>query len=200
MSEGSGKVAAMRPATAVVADLVARITPYDQLERQHIATTLDWLHTTDDIFRRQRPGIPSPHLAVYVVMVDPEARGIFLGHHRLAQLQLPTGGHVELDEHPRAAAYREAREELGSFPDFDVVGDDPLFLTTGAVRTTPAHTDISLWYAIRGDRSRQYRLDPAEFDGGRWWDLDPYGLPDTDPHLPRFIRKLDTILLPQECR
>ncbi|WP_405135517.1 NUDIX domain-containing protein [Nocardia sp. NBC_01388] len=190
----------MRPATAIVADLVTRITPYDELERQHIATTLDWLHSTDDIFRRHRPGTPSPHLAVYVVLVDPEARGIYLGHHRLAQLQLPNGGHVESDEHPWAAAHREAGEELGITPVFDVAGDRPLFLTVGTVRTTPVHTDISMWFAIRGDRAREYRLDPAEFDGGRWWDLDPYGLPETDPHLPRFIRKLDTVLLPQQCR
>ncbi|MEU0870620.1 MULTISPECIES: hypothetical protein [Nocardia] len=50
---------------------------------------------------------------------------------------------------------------------------------------------------IRGQRTRHYQLDPAEFDGGRWWDLDPHGLPATDPHLARFIRKLDAVLMPQ---
>ncbi|MEU6585922.1 NUDIX domain-containing protein [Nocardia sp. NPDC046763] len=188
----------MRPATAVVAELLSQIAPYDELERHHIATTLDWLHSTDDIFRRQRPGIPSPHLAVYVVMIDAEARGVYLGCHRLAGLEIPTGGHVEPGEHPTAAAHREACEELGITPRFDVVGEEPVFVTVGTVATTPPHIDVSLWYVIRGDRRRQYALDPAEFNGGRWWDLDPYGLPDTDPHLPRFLRKLDTILLPQE--
>lgn len=48
-----------------------------------------------------------------------------------------------------------------------------------------------LWYVIRGDRTRDYPLDPTEFDGGQWWDLDPDRLPATDPHLPRFILKLD---------
>lgn len=52
-------------------------------------------------------------------------------------------------------------------------------------------------YVIRGQRTRHYQLDPAEFDGGRWWDLDPHGLPATDPHLARFIRKLDAVLMPQ---
>ncbi|WP_327141308.1 NUDIX hydrolase [Nocardia sp. NBC_01327] len=190
----------MRPATAVVADLITGISPFDDLERHHITTTLDWLGSTDDIFRRAKPGIPSPHLAVYMVMVDPEARGVYLGQHRLAGLHLPMGGHVEADEHPLDAARREVGEELGIEAEFDVVGQQPLLLTSGTVGSTPRHTDISLWYVIHGIRARQYTLDPGEFDGGRWWDLDPYGLPATDPHLPRFLRKLDSILLPETRR
>ena len=157
--------------------------------------TLDWLGSTDDIFRRDKPATPSPHLVSYVALIDPQGRGIYLGRHRKAGLHLPMGGHVEPGEHPLAAARREAAEELGIEPSFDVVGEDPLFLTqTTTVGQTAGHVDVSCWFVVRGDRARQYRLDPGEFDGGFWWDLDPYGLPATDPHLPRFIRKLDSVL------
>ncbi|NNH71027.1 NUDIX domain-containing protein [Nocardia uniformis] len=188
----------MQPATAVVADIVAGISPYDDLEHRHIAMTLDWLETTDDIFRRATPATPSQHLVAYVVLVDPDARGVYLGRHRMAGLHLPMGGHVEPGEHPLTAARREAGEELGIDPVLDVVGEEPLFLTrTTTVGRTAGHVDVSLWHVVRGDRARQYPLDPAEFDGGRWWDLDPYGLPETDPHLPRFVRKLDSVLQPE---
>ncbi|MFJ4654520.1 NUDIX domain-containing protein [Nocardia sp. NPDC088792] len=186
----------MQPATAVVADIVEGISPFDDLERHHIATTLGWLQSTDDIFRRAKPATPSPHLVAYVVLVDPDARGVYLGRHRMAGLHLPMGGHVEPGEHPLTAARREAGEELGIDPAFDVVGEQPFFLTaTTTVGRTAGHVDVSLWHVIRGDRGREYSLDPVEFDGGQWWDLDPYGLPETDPHLSRFVRKLDSVLL-----
>ncbi|WP_442800075.1 NUDIX domain-containing protein [Nocardia sp. NBC_01730] len=88
------------------------------------------------------------------------------------------GGHVEPGEHPLTAARRETGEELGIEPVFDVVGEQPLFLTcTTTVGQSGSHVDISLWHVIRGDRARHYPLDPVEFNGGRWWDRDPYGLP-----------------------
>ncbi|MGF6882037.1 8-oxo-dGTP diphosphatase [Nocardia sp. GAS34] len=187
----------MGPATAVVADIVAGIAPFDDLERRHIAMTLDWLGSTDDIFRRAKPATPSPHLVAYVVLIDPGERGIYLGRHLKAGLHLPMGGHVEPNEHPLTAARREIVEELGIEPIFDLVGQAPLFLTrTTTVGQTAGHIDVSLWFAIGGERAHQYPLDPNEFDGGLWWDLDPYGLPATDPHLPRFIRKLDSVLTP----
>ncbi|MBU3061931.1 NUDIX domain-containing protein [Nocardia sp. NEAU-G5] len=190
--------AGMGPATAVVADIIAGITPFDDLEQRHMATTLDWLGSTDDIFRRAKPATPSPHLVAYVVLIDPRERGVYLGQHLKAGLHLPMGGHVEPGEHPLAAARREAAEELGIEALFDLVGDAPLFLTrTTTVGQTAGHIDVSLWFVARGERAREYPLDPDEFAGGLWWDLDPYGLPATDPHLPRFIRKLDSVLTPQ---
>ncbi|UFS98469.1 hypothetical protein [Nocardia huaxiensis] len=74
--------AAMHPATAVVADIVAGIPPFDDIENQDITMTLDWLGSTDDIFRRVKPATPTPHLVSYVVLVDPDERGVFLRLHR----------------------------------------------------------------------------------------------------------------------
>ncbi|MBL1076922.1 NUDIX domain-containing protein [Nocardia sp. 2] len=184
----------MQTATAVVADLVTALTPWDERERDHIAQTLAWLGSTDDIFRRIEPVTPSPHLVTYMVLVDPDERGIYLGMHRKAGLFLPMGGHVEPGEHPLAAAQREVREELGIEGSFDVVGERPLFLSVTAVPFPQPHVDISLWHVIRGNRSHAYSLDPGEFDGGRWWPLDAAALPESDPHLPRFVRKLDHTL------
>ncbi|MFD3430266.1 NUDIX domain-containing protein [Nocardia fluminea] len=191
----------MDPSTTAIAELVLAMTPFDDLEQQHIQQSLDWLAETTDVYRRIRPATPSPHLVSYVVLVDPTRRGIYLGVHRKSGLHLPMGGHLDPGEHPFAAARREAREELGVDPTFDVVEQRPLFVTmTSTVGPTAGHVDVSLWVVARGDRAAHYDPHPDEFDGGRWWDLDPHGLPDTDPHLGRFIRKLDTILQPTAVR
>ncbi|WP_406276875.1 NUDIX domain-containing protein [Nocardia sp. NBC_00881] len=185
----------MQAATAIVAETIRKIEPLDDLEREHIDTTLAWLAATDDIFRRVRPATPPRHLVAYVVLVDPDRRAVFLGHHLNAGLWLPTGGHVEPGEHPLTAARREAFEELGVHAEFSVIGDRPLMLTvTTTVGIDSGHQDVSAWYVIRGDRSREYALDPTEFAEGRWWDIDQHGLPETDPHFKRFLTKLDTQL------
>ncbi|MFI7524422.1 NUDIX domain-containing protein [Nocardia salmonicida] len=191
----------MDPSTAAVAELIAAMAPFDDLEQQHIEQTLDWLAATTDVYRRIPPATPSPHLVAYVVLVDPTERGLYLGRHRKSGLHLPMGGHLDPFEHPFAAARREAREELGIDASFDVVGQRPLFLTvTSTIGPTTGHVDVSLWFVARGDRASRPDLDPGEFGGGQWWDLDPHGLPDTDPHLGRFIRKLDTVLQPTTVR
>lgn len=190
----------MYPATALVHDVVQTIAPLDSLEQQHIDHTLAWLTDTDDIFRRAKPATPPQHLVSYVVLVDPDESGIFLGRHLLAGLHLPMGGHIEPGEHPLTAAKREATEELDIDAEFTVVGDSPLFLTvTQTVGKAHPHTDVSLWYVIRGSRSRDYALDPREFDGGHWWDIDSPTIPDSDPHLERFLTELRARLTSQNC-
>ncbi|MEU0542255.1 NUDIX domain-containing protein [Nocardia sp. NPDC005978] len=174
--------------TAAVAELITAIEPWDDREKAHIAQTLIWLASTDDIHRRIPPATPSPHLVVYTVLVDPGAESIFLGRHLKSGLDLPMGGHVDPGEHPLTAARREAREELNLTADFDVVGAAPFFLTVTPVLLPAPHTDITLWHVIRGDRATPYPLDPAEFSSGRWHPFTP--VPDSDPHLPRFLAKL----------
>ncbi|MGO4612995.1 NUDIX domain-containing protein [Nocardia sp. 2YAB30] len=85
----------------------------------------------------------------------------------MARLHLPTGGHVEPGEHPLSAARRETGEEPGIDLVFDIVDEQPLFLTcTTTVGQTGSHVDISLWHVICGNRARHYPLDPVAFDGG----------------------------------
>ncbi|MET7770227.1 NUDIX domain-containing protein [Nocardia sp. NPDC005366] len=185
----------MNPVTAGIAEIVGGVRAFDELERTHIATTLAWLASTDDVFRRVKPAVPPRHLVSYAVLVDPDAGAVFLGWHLLAGLWLPTGGHLDPGEYPLAAARREAYEELGIEAEFDVVGAEPLFLTvTTTVGRSGGHEDVSLWYVIRGDRTRDYALDPGEFDAGRWFDIEDFAVIECDPHFSRFLAKLDSAI------
>jgi 8-oxo-dGTP diphosphatase len=188
----------MQEGSARVRELVTGIVPADDVERSHQSGALAWLDGTQDIYRRAKPATPPQHLVSYIVLVDSGDLSVFLVDHILAGLWLPPGGHVEPGEDPAATARRETREELDIEADFSIAGDQPVFITV--TRTTGldrGHTDVSLWYVISGSPQLPITLDPAEFNGGRWWtaeEIESASPAIFDPHFGRFIRKLRSML------
>ncbi len=119
---------------------------------------------------------------------------MLLGDHIKAQLWLPTGGHVELNEHPRQTVVREALEEVNLDATFLKNNDHPFFITvTQTVGLTAGHTDVSLWYLLHGDMH-----DPLQFDRQEFTDMNWFGFNEIlqshpaifDPHMQRFTKKL----------
>lgn len=130
-----------------------------------------------------------PKHVSYFVLVDVNASKILLVDHKKAGLWLPAGGHVELNEHPKETVKREILEELQIPADFLL--QDPLFVTvTQTVGETAGHTDVSFWYVLQGDSERELRYDLEEFYGVYWFRVDEIPYERTDPHLKRFIQKL----------
>lgn len=174
---------------AAIADLVRAMRPYDALETEHLHQTLDWIASGAALFRTQKPATPPQHLVAYFALFDPNQGKLLLVDHKTAGLWLPSGGHVEVDEHPRTTVIREAREELAINAQF--IWDEPLFLTvTETVGTVTRHTDVSLWYVLHGDATVPLMYDPDEFYGVAWFDLAALPLSRSDPHLARFAAKL----------
>ena len=155
-----------------------------------------WLAGTDDIFRRVKQAIPSPHLVSYFLLIDRAAASVLLCDHRLSGLWLPTGGHVEPGEHPLATVRREVTEELGVTAQFDPVCQDRPFFLTMTQTTGPAaqrHVDVSLWYALAGRTGQPLHPDQREFVQVRWWtvaELRQAGPDGFEPHLPRALAAL----------
>ncbi len=169
--------------------LIQSLHPYDQLEAAQIAQTLTWLQSGVPLFRTQKPATPPQHLVAYFVVVDLAQRQILLGDHRDAGLWLPSGGHVEPDEHPQQTAIREAQEELGLVADF--VWPEPIFLTvTDTQGHSAGHTDVSLWYVLHGKVSAALAYDVGEFHAVAWFAFDQLPLTRCEPHLARFVAKL----------
>ncbi|MCE5295342.1 MAG: NUDIX hydrolase [Chlamydiales bacterium] len=122
-------------------------------------------------------------------MIDSSTNQILLVDHKKAGLWLPAGGHVEPNEHPRETVKREILEELGIEADF--IMTDPLFLTvTKTVGQTSGHTDISLWYILKGCASDSYTFDVEEFAQICWFNPGQIPYNQADPHMKRCIAKL----------
>ena len=176
-----------------IAKIVMSIEPLDDLERDHRDSTLEWIRSGAPIFRARKPDVPPKHLVSYFALVDEPRGKLLLVDHKLAGLWLPSGGHVEPDEDPTATVVRELSEELGLAADF--VQAQPLFITvTRTVGEGGGHTDISLWYVLRGDSSRAIEFDRGEFHGVRWFGFDEIPFERSDPHMRRFVGKLRAML------
>lgn len=172
---------------SAIREEISSIEPFDDLERAHIADALAWIDSGAELCRLEKPAAPPKHLVSYFVVVDGEH--VLLVDHKNARLWLPTGGHVEPGEHPRATATRELREELG----LDLLDslDAPLMLTSAeTVGITAGHTDVSLWYVVAADSAVPMDFDAEEFHGVQWFHFGEAPLSRSDPHLERFLRKL----------
>jgi 8-oxo-dGTP diphosphatase len=173
--------------------IVAAIEPADDLEREHRDSTIEWIRSGAPIFRTKKPDVPPKHLVSYFALVDDKRGKLLLVDHKLAGLWLPSGGHVEPGEDPRAAVVRELAEELGLAAEFMQPG--PLFVTvTRTAGEDGGHTDVSLWYLLRGDSSHAIDFDRGEFHGVRWFGFDEIPFERSDPHMGRFVGKMRAML------
>ena len=183
----------------VVRDRVLAVTPADDKEAADQAAILRWIDSGAPLFRMAKPAVPPKHLAVYFALVDDDARCVMLVDHRKAQAWLLPGGHVDDGEDPRWSVEREAFEELQITPKFHerLGGGQPLFLSVTQTRGADSHTDVTLWFVLKGDSAAEVRPDPREFSEVRWYALDDqtdWSAGCFDPHMERFMVKLRSAL------
>jgi len=172
---------------AEIREEVELIRPLDKLERESKLDLLAWIDSGAELCRLEKPATPPKHLISYFAVVDDDH--LLLVDHINAELWLPTGGHVDPGEHPRDTALREAEEELSIEGEF--LKEGPIFVTvTETVGKTAGHTDVSLWYVLRGDRKVDLDFDDSEFHEVRWFHKNDVPLDRTDKHMSRFLQKL----------
>ncbi|MEU5216613.1 NUDIX domain-containing protein [Streptomyces sp. NPDC020807] len=170
------------------------LTPWDELERDHLATAARWVADGSPLHRTRKPDVPPTHLVSYFVVLDAAREQLLLAAHRKAGLWLPPGGHVEPDEDPWDTVVRECGEELGIRAcASSLTGEFPLFLTVTRTRGPGTHTDVSLWYVLDADARSVTWYDEGEFASVRWLTVDQVldePIEGLDPHMHRFTRKL----------
>lgn len=183
---------------AQLMQVLGGIEPWDDQEQTHLAATAEWITGGAPLYRTLKPATPAKHLVSYFVVLDETREELLLVAHRKAGLWLPSGGHVEPTEDPWHTVRRECREELRieAVP-ASITGDRPIFLTVTRTRGQGQHTDVSLWYVLRGEAGKVTSFDEAEFDAIKWLSLDQVlATPEDtlDPHMHRFTRKLMSLL------
>ena len=172
-----------------IRSIVSQIPPLDQEEAEHIAFVEKWIDSGAEIFRIKKPATPDPHLAAYCLLLDPKERQILLTEHKISNLWIPAGGHVEINEHPKKTVCRELVEELGIQANF--LSESPFFLTITKISDNlNGHTDISLWYILQAGKDDFFQWDEREFHSIRWFALDEIPLDQSERHMGRFIQKL----------
>jgi len=172
-----------------ISEIINNITPLDDMEKVQKTFVQEWIASGADIFRIHKPATPDAHLVSYFVPYDIREKKICLGHHTKANLWLPPGGHVDVDEHPRDAAAREMEEEL--FEKAIFLKDNPLFLTVAnTVNENHSHTDVSLWYVVKGCSNKMYKFDAREYFDVAWFSFEDIPQKMVEPHLSRFLLKL----------
>ena len=91
-------------------ELVTNHTPFDDTERAHIMSTLEFLHknknctSTDNL---------KGHITASAWVLSPQRTETLLTHHKKLNRWLQLGGHIEDDITIQEAALREAVEESG---------------------------------------------------------------------------------------
>ncbi len=169
--------------------LVSDLQTLDAMEEEHINFVLHWIESGIEIFRTEKPATPETHLVSYFVMVSTDQSMVLLVDHKKAMLWLPPGGHVEPGEHPKETVKREIMEELGIEAEF--LCDEPILLTvTKTVGNVAKHTDVSLWYLLKGDPHSALDYDTDEFNQIRWFGIDEIPFDKSDPHMKRFVEKM----------
>jgi 8-oxo-dGTP pyrophosphatase MutT (NUDIX family) len=172
-----------------ILNIVSSITPFDLTENDHIDFVKNWIASGAEIFRISKPDKPDIHLVSYFMVFDPSANEFLLVDHKKAGLWLPPGGHIEFNEHPKDTVKREIQEELGIEAEF--LFEEPLFLTaTKTAGDIARHTDVSLWYVVKGDCTKHLDFDDEEFYQVRWFHPNRIPYEQSDPHIKRFIDKM----------
>jgi 8-oxo-dGTP diphosphatase len=179
----------------VISDLVTAVPALDRQEAEDQAEILRWVRSGAQLSRVERPATPPKHLVVYCALLDEADSSLLLVDHVKAKCWLLPGGHVDEGEDPRRTAERETFEELAIMPEFyeRYSGDKPFFLTITQTRSPQSHTDVTLWFVLRGDQHAEMRPDPREFTAMQWLRLDDHvdwSGARFDPQMHRFVAKL----------
>lgn len=168
-----------------ILDEILAIPSGDPIEEEARSLAYDLLSGGAPLIRDSISN-PSPHLVVYFVVTDGE--NFLLCNHIKAGLWLPTGGHVDQNEHPRETALREHREELGCDGAFYVNGAQ--FISLQETRGADPHEDLTLWYLLSGSQDTRYNWDLKEFTNLRWFAPKDIPFAEAEPQLERFLYKM----------
>lgn len=107
-------------------------------------------------------------ITVFIIFEDT----VLLVHHPRYNKWIPIGGHIELDEDPEQALYREIKEEAGL--DVEILSDKPTIQSPGTKflltpnyldvhEANPPHKHISLTYFARS-KDNQARLSDEHLE------------------------------------
>jgi 8-oxo-dGTP pyrophosphatase MutT (NUDIX family) len=141
---------------------------------------------------------PQTHYCVYFAAYDPEAREVFIGHHKKSDLWLFNGGHIDEGEIPEEALEREIGEEWGLQMQAQSIGNPQLLTITEinnpTKQTCTRHYDIWYFVPVKKDAfAPDDELLSKEFHQTEWLNPDVARIKITDPSTLEAISRFEEI-------
>ena len=174
-------------------DLLARHTPTDRREADHLSAMQALLETTDAPFDRAQfqPG----HFTASAFVLSPDQTGILLIFHRKLERWLQPGGHFDAGDGTfLRAAMRELEEETGLGPDHvrpesqTLLDVDVHAIPANPRKSEPAHAHYDVRVLFQAlTESTEAGSDALET---RWVRLDHVETVETDASVMRAVRKI----------
>ncbi|MFH0969156.1 MAG: NUDIX domain-containing protein [Patescibacteria group bacterium] len=135
---------------------------------------------------------PESHFCAYFSAYDPDAKQIFIGHHKKSGLWLINGGHIDKGEIIKEALKREIDEEWGlDFDNFNI--KKPALLTITEIynpEKQPCRVHYDIWHFVPVDKNK-FNPDASklseEFYENKWLSADEAGKITTDPNTIKAI-------------
>jgi 8-oxo-dGTP pyrophosphatase MutT (NUDIX family) len=174
-------------------DLARRLagySPFDTVERAHLARLLAFLKSGGDVISRANP---IGHVTASALVIDPETRTTLLTHHAKLGQWFQLGGHVDdTDATVLSAALREAIEESGLVGlrpwDGAVFDIDVHTIPVHRGRSEPEHLHFDVRFLLVA-ANRDIAISNESKDL-RWFELDEAAAVALDDSLGRMIRKV----------
>jgi 8-oxo-dGTP pyrophosphatase MutT (NUDIX family) len=174
--------------------LLSQVVPADAKEEADLA-----------LMRAQATLLPQPlsrrqaagHFTGSAVVTD--GRRVALVHHRKLGRWLQPGGHAEPQDGGDllATALREAREETGCPVVPHPTAPRPLDVDVHPIpsrRDEPAHLHLDVRFLVLTDQPDALRVDPAESEAVRWFELDEALHRAATPEMRRLLSKVQEAL------
>ena len=134
------------------------------------------------------------HFCVYFLLYHPQARQVFVVHHKKSGLWLSPGGHIDAYELLFQTLKRKIWEELGF--EYNPPPDILPFQLTITPISNPAHAcrmHYEVWYRVSAE-GRVISINPQEFHEARWLGINEARALVTDPANLEAVGKLQEML------
>lgn len=149
-------------------EAIQTIKPHDELERNDLEKTLEWLRSASAL---NKPHNMDEHLGVLAILLSLDRLHTYLLNHKKAQLWLPPGGHVDLGKKLHECAVDETREELG-IEEPKLITETPIFLTRTLTQGKNAgHIDVTSWYVLEAHRDAIVQIQEKEASESGWVEI-----------------------------
>jgi 8-oxo-dGTP pyrophosphatase MutT (NUDIX family) len=168
-------------------DLLDQHQPFDDIERQMTAETIDFVRANSDCFERS---LTIGHVTGSAWILDEVQKNVLLMHHRKLNRWFQPGGHADGESDVLKVALKEAQEETG-LTDIQVVSDSIFDIDIHQIPENPkeaAHYHYDIRFLFLANKNAALQIN-AEANNLSWVKLNEVSLYNDSDSILRMVQK-----------